>query len=117
VHSVNPSVILGTVKMEDVDATKTEWKIRGLNPSTIYNVTLQPKDQPVGAWGAYATLPPGWFVVRNLKHCDQTDFATSMSWEPIDDETATHYQVRIQYFILNSRRYSIVRFSSKIFSF
>uniref|UniRef100_A0A914W0E7 Fibronectin type-III domain-containing protein n=1 Tax=Plectus sambesii TaxID=2011161 RepID=A0A914W0E7_9BILA len=94
VHSVNPAVVLGTLKTVDVDATETDWKIRGLDPETIYNVTLNVKEQNVGAWGAYATLPPGWFVVRDLKSCDKTDFANSMSWEPIDEDTATHYQVR-----------------------
>lgn len=88
-------VRIGTIKTAEVDASKTEWRIGGLDPQTIYNVTLQPKDHADGAWGAYATLPPGWFIVKNLKHCDKTDVATSMSWEPVDDDVATQYQVRV----------------------
>lgn len=42
----------------------------------------------------YATLPQGWFVVRNLVFCDKTNYAVSLNWEPIDLNMATHYQVR-----------------------
>ncbi|GMT18237.1 hypothetical protein PFISCL1PPCAC_9534, partial [Pristionchus fissidentatus] len=93
-HSVFKDVRINTVKQFEVDAKSTEFTINGLHPSTMYNVTLRPKDQQDGAWGAYATLPPGWFVVKNLKQCDKTNFAVSLSWEPVDQNQGTHYQVR-----------------------
>ncbi len=86
------STQIGIVRSEDVDAAATEWTIKGLSPSTVYNVTLTPKGQLEGAWGAYSTLPPGWFLVKNLKHCDKTDVAASLSWEPVDLDMASDYQ-------------------------
>uniref|UniRef100_A0AC34QKY1 Fibronectin type-III domain-containing protein n=1 Tax=Panagrolaimus sp. JU765 TaxID=591449 RepID=A0AC34QKY1_9BILA len=91
--SLDSHVRLNTIKSFDVDASKTEYIIRGLDPATTYNVTLQPKEQNDGAWGVYSTLPRDWFRVKNLKHCDKTKFATSMSWEPVELDMATHYQV------------------------
>ena len=38
---------------------KTDFVIRGLFPETVYNVSLYPRDHSEGAYGAYATLPPG----------------------------------------------------------
>ncbi|UMM24223.1 hypothetical protein L5515_004561 [Caenorhabditis briggsae] len=93
-YSVYGNVRLQQIKSFDVDASQTEFVIRGLHPSTVYNVTLTPKDHNEVAWGAYATLPPGWFVVKNLKQCDKTDFAVSMSWEPVELDMASDYQVR-----------------------
>uniref|UniRef100_A0A8R1HV11 Fibronectin type-III domain-containing protein n=1 Tax=Caenorhabditis japonica TaxID=281687 RepID=A0A8R1HV11_CAEJA len=93
-YSVHGNVRLQQVKTFDVEASETEFVIRGLHPSTVYNVTLTPKDHNEVAWGAYATLPPGWFVVKNLKQCDKTDFAVSMSWEPVELNMASDYQVR-----------------------
>ncbi|CAB3401714.1 unnamed protein product [Caenorhabditis bovis] len=93
-YSVYGNVRLHQIKTFDVEATETEFVIRGLHPSTVYNVTLTPKDHNEVAWGAYATLPPGWFMVKNLKQCDKTDFAVSMSWEPVELNMATDYQVR-----------------------
>uniref|UniRef100_A0A914BWZ1 Fibronectin type-III domain-containing protein n=1 Tax=Acrobeloides nanus TaxID=290746 RepID=A0A914BWZ1_9BILA len=93
--SIYPNVRLNTIKTFNVDASETEFVIRDLDPATTYNVTLIPKEkQTDGAWGAYSTLPPGWFLPRNLKHCDKTNHATSMSWEPVDHDLATDYQVR-----------------------
>uniref|UniRef100_A0A7E4VM27 Fibronectin type III domain protein n=1 Tax=Panagrellus redivivus TaxID=6233 RepID=A0A7E4VM27_PANRE len=92
--SIYHTVRLNTIKTFDVDATNTDFVIRGLDPATTYNVTLQPKDQNDGAWGVYSTLPPGWFLPKNLKHCDKTQYATSMSWEPVELDMASHYQVR-----------------------
>ncbi|CAI4231782.1 unnamed protein product [Auanema sp. JU1783] len=93
-HSVFPHVRIHQLKTFDVDASETEYVIRGLHPSTVYNVTLTPKDHNEVAWGAYATLPPGWFMVKNLKQCDRTDFAVSLSWEPVELNMASDYQVR-----------------------
>lgn len=73
-----------------------------MDPATTYNVTILLKDQNDGAWGVYSTLPPGWYLPKNLKHCDRTNFATSMSWEPVEHNLATHYQVR--YIHLNQQR-------------
>lgn len=92
--SVYPHVRLGTVKRYDVSPDSTEFIIRDLDPSTVYNVTLTVKDQNVGAWGAWSTLPPGWFVPRDLRYCDTTSYAVSLSWEPVELNMATHYQTR-----------------------
>uniref|UniRef100_A0AC35FY35 Fibronectin type-III domain-containing protein n=1 Tax=Panagrolaimus sp. PS1159 TaxID=55785 RepID=A0AC35FY35_9BILA len=64
--SIYNNVRLNTIKSFDVDATQTDFVIRGLDPATTYNVTLQPKEQNDGAWGVYSTLPPGWFLPKNL---------------------------------------------------
>uniref|UniRef100_A0A7I5E8R5 Fibronectin type III domain protein n=2 Tax=Haemonchus contortus TaxID=6289 RepID=A0A7I5E8R5_HAECO len=93
-HSVYGNVRINQVKTFDVEPWESDFVIRGLHPSTVYNVTLKPKDHSEVAWGAYATLPPGWFLVKNLKQCDKTNFAVSMSWEPVELDMATHYQVR-----------------------
>ncbi|CDW52276.1 protein sidekick [Trichuris trichiura] len=77
-----------------LEARKVDHVIRGLSPSTVYNVSLVPLNRTGGAWAVYATLPPGAFVVSSLKICDQTPFAFSLSFDPIDDPTASHYQVR-----------------------
>ena len=45
---------------------------------------------------------PGCHLPGNVKHCDQTNHATSMSWEPVELNAATHYQVR--YIHLHSSR-------------
>lgn len=84
---------VGAIKSFEVPATATEFVIPDLDPSSTYNVTLMLKDQNDGAWGVYSTLPPGWFQVKNLRHCDETQYATSMSWEPVPLNLATHYQV------------------------
>ncbi|KHJ91085.1 fibronectin type III domain protein [Oesophagostomum dentatum] len=93
-HSVYPHVRINQLKTFEVEPWESDFVIRGLHPSTVYNVTLKPKDQNEAAWGAYATLPPGWFLVKNLKQCDKTNFAVSMSWEPVELNMASHYQVR-----------------------
>jgi hypothetical protein len=36
----------------------------------------------------------GWFVPRDLRYCDTTNYAVSMSWLPVEMNMATHYQVR-----------------------
>uniref|UniRef100_A0A913IDA2 Fibronectin type-III domain-containing protein n=1 Tax=Strongyloides stercoralis TaxID=6248 RepID=A0A913IDA2_STRER len=92
--SVFPYVRLNTIKSFEVDSSLTSFVLYGLDPSTTYNVTLMLRDQNDGAWGAYSTLPPGWFVPRNLKHCDKTNYAMSLNWEPVELNKATHYQVR-----------------------
>lgn len=84
------------MKTFDVEPWESDFVIRGLHPSTVYNVTLKPKDHNEVAWGGYATLPPGWFLVKNLKQCDKTNFAVSMSWEPVELDMASHYQVRLK---------------------
>ncbi|CAK5085679.1 unnamed protein product [Meloidogyne enterolobii] len=99
-HSIYPHVRVGGVKSFDVSPTATEFTITGLEPASTYNVTLTLKDQMDGAWGVYSTLPPGWYLPRNLKHCDQTPFATS--WEPVEANMASEYQVR--YIHLHSSR-------------
>nr|CAD2156885.1 unnamed protein product [Meloidogyne enterolobii] len=101
-HSIYPHVRVGGVKSFDVSPTATEFTITGLEPASTYNVTLTLKDQMDGAWGVYSTLPPGWYLPRNLKHCDQTPFATSLSWEPVEANMASEYQVR--YIHLHSSR-------------
>lgn len=100
--SIYSNVNLNTIKKFDINPTITEFVIGGLDPATIYNVSLYLKDQNDGAWGVYSTLPPGWYLPKNLKHCDRTNFATSISWEPVDLNLATHYQVR--YIYLNQQR-------------
>ncbi|ETN71312.1 fibronectin type III domain protein [Necator americanus] len=92
-HSVYSNVRINQVKTFEVEPWESDFVIRGLHPSTVYNVTLKPKDQNEVAWGAYATLPPGWFLVKNLKQCDKTNFAVSMSWEPVELNMASHYQL------------------------
>ncbi|CAJ0579194.1 unnamed protein product, partial [Mesorhabditis spiculigera] len=94
IASVYHNVRRHETKSFQVESTATQYTVKNLNPSTTYNCTLQPKDHAEGAWGAWSTLPPGWFLVKNLKQCDKTDFAVSMSWEPIVDNMASHYQVR-----------------------
>ncbi|KJH44141.1 fibronectin type III domain protein [Dictyocaulus viviparus] len=91
-HSVYGNVRIDQVKTFDVEPWESDFVIRGLHPSTVYKIVLKPKDHSEDAWGVYATLPPGWFLVKNLKQCDKTDFAVSMSWEPVELEMASHYQ-------------------------
>ncbi|CAD5222389.1 unnamed protein product [Bursaphelenchus xylophilus] len=98
--SVYPHVRINTIKSFEINATATEFVIKGLEPSTTYNVTLQLKDNNKGAWGAWSTMPPGWFVPKNLRYCDVTNYAVSMSWLPVELDLATDYQVR--YAHLNS---------------
>ncbi|CAJ0598951.1 unnamed protein product [Cylicocyclus nassatus] len=93
-HSVYKNVRINQVKTFEVEPWESDYVIRGLHPSTVYNVTLKPKDHNEVAWGAYATLPPGWFLVKNLKQCDKTNYAVSMSWEPVELNMASDYQVR-----------------------
>uniref|UniRef100_A0A915B8J5 Fibronectin type-III domain-containing protein n=1 Tax=Parascaris univalens TaxID=6257 RepID=A0A915B8J5_PARUN len=93
-YSVSPHLRLNVIKSAQVDGITTNFTIRDLEPSTVYNVTLQPRGIADGASGVYATLPQGWFVVRNLVFCDRTNYAVSLNWEPIDLNMATHYQVR-----------------------
>ncbi|CAJ0941669.1 unnamed protein product, partial [Mesorhabditis belari] len=94
ITSVYQSVPQHQTRTFHVDSTATEFTVKGLNASTTYNCTLQPKDHAEGAWGVWSTLPPGWFLVKNLKQCDKTNFAVSISWEPIVDNMASDYQVR-----------------------
>uniref|UniRef100_A0A158P9A7 Fibronectin type III domain protein n=1 Tax=Angiostrongylus cantonensis TaxID=6313 RepID=A0A158P9A7_ANGCA len=93
-YSVYSNVRIDQVKTFDVESWESDFVIRGLHPSTVYNITLKPKDHTEVAWGVYSTLPPGWFLVKNLKQCDKTNFAVSMSWEPVELDMASHYQVR-----------------------
>lgn len=65
-----------------------------MDPLTTYNVTLQLKDSHKGAYGVWSTLPPGWFVPRDLRYCDTTNYAVSMSWLPVELNAASEYQVR-----------------------
>jgi hypothetical protein len=92
--SIYPNVRLNTIKSHELGPNVTEFIISGLNPATTYNVTLQLKDQAGGAWGAWSTLPPDWFVPINLRYCDTTNYAVSLSWEPVELNMATHYQVQ-----------------------
>lgn len=93
-HSVFPHVRLDKIKSTTIDSGIRNYTIENLEPSTIYNVTLQPKGSAESAWGAYATLPPGWFIVRNFVWCDRTNYAISLNWEPLPLKLATHYQVQ-----------------------
>uniref|UniRef100_A0A183J6H4 Protein-tyrosine-phosphatase n=1 Tax=Soboliphyme baturini TaxID=241478 RepID=A0A183J6H4_9BILA len=77
----------------DVEPGKIEATITGLQPATIYNVTLVPKDRTQGIYGLFATLPLGSFVPRDLKVCDESAHAISLSFAPIDYASASHYQV------------------------
>lgn len=43
-HSVYSNVRINQVKTFDVESWESDFVIRGLNPSTVYNVTLKPKD-------------------------------------------------------------------------
>ncbi|KAI6240848.1 hypothetical protein M3Y99_00392200 [Aphelenchoides fujianensis] len=102
--SIYPNVRLNTVKQFTVGPRETEFVIRDLDPATTYNVTLTPIGQSDGAWGVWSTLPPGWFVPRNLRYCDTTNYAVSMSWEPVELNLATHYQDpcnRLCYLVFN----------------
>ncbi|KAL3115899.1 hypothetical protein niasHT_007199 [Heterodera trifolii] len=94
IHSTHPHLRIGSMRTVDVPSTATELTIRGLEPTSTYNVTLQLKDQMDGAWSIYSTLQPGCFLPGDIRHCDQTPHATSMSWEPVLGAAATHYQVR-----------------------
>ncbi|KAK0418386.1 hypothetical protein QR680_013533 [Steinernema hermaphroditum] len=94
IDSVFKHVPLGRTKTFSVEAHETAFVIQNLSPSTTYNVTLVPRGMNDLASGVYSTLPPGWFLVKNLKHCDKTQYATSMSWEPVELNMASHYQVR-----------------------
>lgn len=94
-YSNSPLADLGrNVVVDDVEGGAKDFVIRGLTPETVYNVTLHPRDSTHVAYGVYATLPPGAFVVRNLRVCEETGHALSMSWDPVDHVSATHYQVR-----------------------
>uniref|UniRef100_A0A915Q6K3 Fibronectin type-III domain-containing protein n=1 Tax=Setaria digitata TaxID=48799 RepID=A0A915Q6K3_9BILA len=93
-HSVFDHVRPNVIRSAEVLAGTTQYTIDNLEPSTVYNVTLQPRPGGKAASGAYATLPPGWFMVRNLVWCDRTNYALSMTWEPVNLNKATHYQVR-----------------------
>ncbi|TKR65207.1 hypothetical protein L596_025641 [Steinernema carpocapsae] len=94
IDSVFKYVRLNSIKTFEVHPHETSYIIPKLDPSTTYNVTLVPRGMNDRASGVYSTLPPGWFLVKNLKHCDKTLYATSMSWEPVELNMATHYQVR-----------------------
>uniref|UniRef100_A0A914HBE2 Fibronectin type-III domain-containing protein n=1 Tax=Globodera rostochiensis TaxID=31243 RepID=A0A914HBE2_GLORO len=94
IHSTHPFLRIGSIRTLDVPSTATEFAIRGLEPTSTYNVTLQLKDQMDGAWSIYSTLQPGCFLPGDIRHCDQTRYATSMSWEPVVGGAGTHYQVR-----------------------
>ncbi|EJD74869.1 hypothetical protein LOAG_17881 [Loa loa] len=93
-HSVFKHVPINAIRSTDIPAGTTQYTIEDLEPSTIYNVTLQTRPDGKVASGAYATLPPGWFMVRNLVWCDRTNHALSLTWEPVNLNKATHYQVR-----------------------
>lgn len=93
-HSAFKHVPINVIRSAEIPAGTTQFTIEDLEPSTIYNVTLQTRPGDKVAWGAYATLPPGWFMVRNLVWCDRTNYAISLTWEPVNLNKATHYQVR-----------------------
>lgn len=93
-HSAFKHVPVNVIHSTEIPAGTTQYAIEDLEPSTIYNVTLQTRPGGKVAWGAYATLPPGWFMVRNLVWCDRTNYALSLAWEPVSRNKATHYQVR-----------------------
>jgi hypothetical protein len=97
-HSAQPGVRVGGLKSIEVDASETEVIIPALDASTTYNVTLLLKERNEAVWGVFSTLNMGCFLPKDLKHCDQTRFATAMSWEPVDFNVATHYQVRYIHF-------------------
>ncbi|KAK6015269.1 hypothetical protein OSTOST_19307, partial [Ostertagia ostertagi] len=90
-HSVYGNVRINQVKTFDVEPYESAPECtftRALSTMSRSNLKI------TVAWGAYATLPPGWFLVKNLKQCDKTNFAVSMSWEPVELDMATDYQVR-----------------------
>ncbi|CAG9530835.1 unnamed protein product [Cercopithifilaria johnstoni] len=93
-HSAFKHVPINAIHSSEIPAGTTQYTIDDLEPSTIYNVTLETRPGGKVAWGAYATLPPGWFMVRNLVWCDRTNYALSLTWEPVNLNKATHYQVR-----------------------
>jgi hypothetical protein len=91
-----PNVDMDKQIVREVPAGTREFTIKGLTPSTIYNVTLIPNNIAGGAWGAYNTLPPGALVVSNLRVCNATDFAVSFSWDALEgdtDQLGTDYRV------------------------
>ncbi|VDK59854.1 unnamed protein product [Gongylonema pulchrum] len=93
-HSAFPHVRINSIRSAEVEGSSRRYTIENLDPSTVYNVTLQPRCGGEAAWGSYATLPPGWFMVRNLVWCDRTNYALSLTWEPVELNKASHYQVR-----------------------
>lgn len=78
------------------NASAVDFVLNDLHPNTIYNVSLTLANRPGGAWGAYATLPPGAFMVKNLQVCQMTNFAVAMSWDALNlrDREKIQYQVR-----------------------
>ncbi|KRY42983.1 Phosphatidylinositol phosphatase PTPRQ, partial [Trichinella spiralis] len=80
--------------VQRVEPNKVDHVIRGLTPSTVYNVSLSPINRTGETWGVYATLPPGAFLVNNLKICAHSPYAFSLTWDAVEDPVATHYQVR-----------------------
>ncbi len=92
-HSLSKRINLNKPRIVELDGDVEDHLITKLTPSTIYKVTLTPKGKTGEAWGAYATLPPGWFMVKNLKICQATNFALSLSWLPVEGATALRYQV------------------------
>ncbi len=93
-HSLSKRINLNRVRVVELDEDVEDHLITRLTPSTIYRVTLTRKGEPwQEAWGAYATLPPDWFMVRNLEICQATNFALSLSWLPVVGATALRYQV------------------------
>ncbi|VDN93409.1 unnamed protein product [Brugia pahangi] len=93
-HSAFKHVHINAIRSAEIPAGTTQYTIENLEPSTVYNVTLKARPSGKIASGAYATLPPGWFMVRNLVWCDRTNYALSLTWEPVNLNKATHYQVR-----------------------
>lgn len=93
-HSAFKHLPIHVLRSTNVPAGTTQFTIENLEPSTVYNVSLQTRPGDKVASGAYATLPPGWFMVRNLVWCDRTHYALSLTWEPVNLNKATHYQVR-----------------------
>lgn len=97
--SIYPNARTGAIKSFELSSSTTEYTIRGLEPATTYNLTLMTGYD--GAWGIFSTLTAGCFLPRDLKHCDQTQHATAMSWEPVEFNMATHYQVIFAFVYFN----------------
>lgn len=79
---------------EEIESTRRNYTITDLDPATTYNVSIRPKNQVNGAWGVYATLPPGWHMVRNFVWCAREDHAVSLKWDGIENDLASDYMIR-----------------------
>lgn len=93
-HSVSPHARLKKLHTEEIDSLRNNFTITDLEPGTTYNVSIRPKNQIDGAWGVFATLPFGWFTVKNLVWCAREDHAVSLKWDRVQDNLVSDYMIR-----------------------